>query len=282
MNNDPKIIWLASYPKSGNTWFRAFLHALFNDGQVDVSNLAVKQLFSSKSIVEHEMDTSIDDLTASEMEWMKQKSWQNLSDTAEQPFFVKIHDAFTYSKWNMEPVIPITATKMALYLVRNPLDVAVSFSNHQGIPSKQIVKKFLNNPEAALIKKNKSDHQFRQPLQTWSQHVNGWLNQTYFPVHCVRYEDLLSHPVETFSKALKAMGFTWERAALDQAIAASSFENLKKQERDVGFPEKAIADSSFFFRGETERGIRELPQSLINEIYSIHSNTMERLGYSTA
>lgn len=170
---------------------------------------------------------------------------------------------------------------MAVYLVRNPLDITVSFSNHQGISAKAIVKKFINNSEAALVKNNKSNNQFFLLLQSWSQHVNSWMDQKYFPVNVVRYEDLKTNPFETFSKAIEAMGLFYKREAIEQAIAACRFENLKKQEEENGFSEKALPNASFFFRGKTDYGIRELPKFLIDDIFSAHAKTMEGLGYST-
>jgi hypothetical protein len=276
---EPKIIWLASYPKSGNTWFRAFLHAYFNDGKVDLRNLAVKALFSSKSILESQMDTSMDDLKPQEIEWMQSRCWQSLSDEANKPFFVKIHDAFTYSKWTKTPVIPPAASKMAIYLVRNPLDVTVSFANHQRMSTEKIVKKYLNNPAAVMGKNNRANSVCQQALTNWSAHVNSWLDQSHFPVHCVRYEDLINDPIQTFRQAMQAAGFPWDTTIIERAVAASRFEHLKKQERERGFPEKGNSEIGFFYKGEIGAGYKVLPLPLQEIIVNAHRKTMERMGY---
>ena len=277
---EPNIIWLASYTKSGNTWFRAFLSAFFNDGQVNLCNLNHGKLwYSNKRLPELYLDTCLDDLHIDEIQPLRKLAYSELNKSLKEPLFVKIHDAFNSSFESQNPIIPEVSSRHIIYIVRNPLDVALSFANHKAVSYEKIARQFINNEKGYLSKKNNSSHEIYQFMGSWTQHVEGWLNQKKIPVHLVKYEDMKNKPYETFPFALKTLGIPYNTAKIEKAITACSFENLKQQEEKFGFFEKPSSNKVFFNKGETGRGLKEIPPHLVNEIINKNKKMMARLGY---
>ena len=127
------IFWLASYPKSGNTWFRIFLTNLLREAcaPADINDLKESPYASARAMFDEFTGIEASDLCADEIDRLRPELYRYLADHAEGPFFMKIHDAYTLVADN-QPLIPTAASTGALYFIRNPLDVAVSFAHHSG------------------------------------------------------------------------------------------------------------------------------------------------------
>lgn len=280
MENKKNIIWLASYPKSGNTWFRSFLTALLTQKEVDLNKMETNGIFSGKGVIENALDLSADFLRTEQIEQYQRLAFSYLSDTAKKSLFMKIHDAFTFSEKDKLPLIPENATKMAVYFVRNPLDVTLSLANHVGKDLETTIEKFIVNPQGAFTrKKNSPNIQFHQPLSTWSNHVESWQKHPNFPVHFMRYEDMKSQPFETFKAAVKAIGLGYSDTDIQQAIEAVEFEKLQKKEKEKGFKEKQNLNSTFFFKGQVGRWKTELTAEQIEKIRKVNEPMMRAFGY---
>ncbi len=273
------IIWLASYPKSGNTWFRSFLTALLNQGEVDINKMGTDGIFSDKGYIERILDLSTDDLRPVEFEALRKIAFSYKAQEAKKEIFVKIHDAYTYSRWDSLPLIPASGSRVALYLVRNPLDVVLSLANHTGFTIEDTIEKYINCEEGAFVKKSKAGQQYYQLMGTWSMHASSWLNQKEIPVHVIRYEDMKAEPFETFKATVLKMQLNYSDDEILKAIEATDFKKLKLQEQNKGFKEKQIPSSAFFFKGETGRWKKELTQEQIKKIMIVNESMMKRLGY---
>jgi len=272
------VIWLASYPKSGNTWFRSFLTALIK-GYVDINAMATDGIFSAKNYIEEALDLEVDDLSELELQHFRKIAFIHLHENREKPSFIKIHDAFTYSTWGGEPIIPAEISKVAIYLLRNPLDVALSFANHNGQGVQETIDKFICSTQGAMVRRFKAANQSKQLMGTWGMHVESWISQIDIPVCVIRYEDMKADPEGTFTRAVKAMGLDYTESEIQQAIELSRFERLKAQEQEKGFKEKAIKASSFFYQGKTGRWKEELSYSQIQKITRINEKMMRKFGY---
>lgn len=273
------IIWLASYPKSGNTWFRSFLTALLNQGEIDINKMETDGIFSGKEFVESILDLCTDDLRPREFESFRKIAFIYKAQEAKKESFVKIHDAYTYSKWDGLPLIPAEGSLVALYIIRNPLDVVLSLANHTGLNIEETIRNFINCEEGAFIKKEKKANQYYQLMGTWAMHASSWMSQKDIPVHIIRYEDMKAKPFETFKAAVVQMQLDYSDEAILKAIEASDFKKLKQQEEIKGFKEKAIPSSAFFFKGETGRWKKELTKEQIQKIMTVNESMMKRLGY---
>lgn len=273
------IIWLASYPKSGNTWFRSFLTALLNQGEIDINKMETDGIFSAKEYIESILDLSVDDLRPREFEAFRKIAFVHKAQETKKELFVKIHDAYTYSRWDGLPLIPNTGSLVALYLVRNPLDVVLSLANHTGLNIDDTIEKYMNCEEGAFIKKGKTAQQYYQLMGTWAMHAASWMNQNEIPVHFIRYEDMKTKSFKTFKAAVVQMKLSYSDEAILKAIEACDFKKLKQQEENKGFKEKQIPSSAFFFKGETGRWKNELTKEQIQKIMTVNESMMKRFGY---
>lgn len=273
------IIWLASYPKSGNTWFRSFLTALLNQGEIDINKMETDGIFSAKEYIEGILDLSVDDLRSREFESFRKIAFTYKAQEAKKELFVKIHDAYTYSRWDGLPLIPDSGSRVALYLVRNPLDVVLSLANHTGLNIDDTIEKYINCEDGAFIGKNKTAQQYYQLMGTWAMHAASWIDQRTIPVHIIRYEDMKANAFETFKAAVVQMQLDYSDEAILKAIEATDFKKLKQQEENKGFKEKALPSSAFFFKGETGRWKKELTKEQVQKIMTVNESMMKRLGY---
>ena len=269
-----QIVWLASYPKSGNTWFRSFLTVLLNEKEIDLNKMATDGIFSSKNYVENILDLNSDYLSRQQIELYQRIAFCHLSATSKKRLFIKIHDAFTCSKVDALPLVPEKPTQMAIYILRNPLDVALSLANHIGKSAEKAIEKYIINPSGGL-----DNDQFHQPLRTWSMHVESWLDKPSFPVHFMRYEDMKERPFETFKAAIQAIGLEVSEAQIQFAIEETKFEKLQKKEQEKGFKENQNPTSNFFFKGQIGRWKEELSKGQIEKIRAINEPMMRHFGY---
>lgn len=275
-----RIIWLASYPKSGNTWFRVFLANLLHKSEqpADINELEGGPIASSRQLFDESTGLSSADLTSEETENLRPLVYEYIAKNSEGPVFHKIHDAYTVTPAGT-PLVPANATAGVLYFVRNPLDVAVSFAHHANISFESSVEAMNNNEYAFCSKSSRLYMQLQQKLLTWSNHYLSWTEQREFPVHVIRYEDMTHKPLETFSAAVKFCGLNFSTAEIQEAIRKSSFSELQKQEKEKGFREKSPDAELFFRKGRIGSWKEELPSVLAEKIINDHRQVMVKLGY---
>jgi hypothetical protein len=275
-----KIVWLASYPKSGNTWFRIFLSNFLKDREepANINELEGGPIASSRQLFDDATGLSSADLKPEEIENLRPEVYKYYASNSDQLIFQKIHDAFIHTN-NNEPLIPAEATLCVIYFIRNPLDVAVSFSHHAGLPTSRIVEQMNDDTFAFCNRPDKLHNQLNQKLLTWSNHISSWVDNSYLPVHVVRYEDMKNIPFETFKKAIDFIGLDYSDQRIEKAIKFSDFKIIKAQEEKDGFKEKAPASEKFFRKGETGSWKDELKLEEINSIIGHHGEMMRRFGY---
>ncbi|WP_226670479.1 sulfotransferase domain-containing protein [Metabacillus litoralis] len=276
MNN---IIWLSSYPKSGNTWFRVFISHLLKEsyGDVTINGIKTDGIFSSRIIFDSIVGIESSDLTFDEIDRQRPKVYNYLAQNLQKNLFIKVHDAYTYLK-DGSPLLGTVNAKV-IYIVRNPFDVTVSFSNHLSKSMDKTVE-IMGNEEYAFCSKNGSlSNQLRQKLLTWSLHVDSYLHATEIDVHIVRYEDMKLHPLETFTKAIQFIGLTHTVDQIKDAIGKSDFEKLKAEEQLNGFKEKPYKAKAFFRNGQVGDWKNHLTDAQVEKLILDHQETMKRLGY---
>lgn len=273
------IIWLASYPKSGNTWFRVFLSNLFSgsDKPVNINNLHQTPISSSRFLIDKYLGVHSSELSPEEVENFQPEVYKMISAESERDIFLKTHDA-----WRLNPkgesIFPIDVTKGVLYFIRNPLDIAVSCAFHNAAIFELTIH-HMNKPDSKICgNKERLFDQLPQHLNSWSDHVISWINQSGLPVHIIRYEDMLEHPYETFSQALNFLNFTFRKSSIDKALRNSSIKTLSQQEDEYGFLEKSIHSKKFFRNGE-KNWKYYLNKSQVYQIIKHHHIIMEKFGY---
>jgi len=275
-----KILWLASYPKSGNTWFRAFLSALMNEGEVEINNLKTDGIFSARNTFDFVTEISSRDLYDDEAKLMIADVYRNIALEKDSLSIIKVHDLFGQDT-NGENIIPEDVTQCAIYFIRNPLDIAGSLANHNH-SSIEVAIDMLNNGGAYLAQQKgnlNKNIQFRQYLSDWSSHITSWTKKPSFPVYVVRYEDMLADTFGTFSKILNNIGWEYTPEQILNAVNTSSFEQLRKQETEKGFLEKYAKSTKFFRAGTMNNWEKELNTEQVNRIILMHSEIMLKYNY---
>ena len=174
------------------------------------------------------------------------------------------------------PLHNISVTAGAIYIVRNPLDVAVSLADHFGFTLNDAVD-FLNSEDAAT---QADESHMGSLLGSWSFHVASWTQSPSDIVKVVRYEDLLQKPVKTFTSVLGLLRQPKnDSRRIKRAIANSSFANLRKQERKHDFRERSPHSKRFFREGRTNQWRTTLSRDQVQTIVDYNRKQMARFGY---
>lgn len=277
-----KLIWLASYPKSGNTWFRIFLRNLLSPDLAPVSldNIGFS-IASARRLLDKMGGMKTSDLTPQELVFYRLRVFDVISAQTENQRFFKIHDA--YKDQDGEPVVSARATRVGLYLVRNPLDLCASYANHMSCSIDEAIN-CMNDPEHGLSgrKKANSKRQLAQFMGTWSDHVRSWLDQDEFPVHVMRYEDMRADPLRIFMRAVQLSGLDSTDDDVRTALSHAEFSKLRESELEKGFPEKPRGTEHFFRKGQVSGWRDELSADQAAKLIEGHHDVMTRLGYLDA
>ena len=195
------LIWLASYPKSGNTWLRILLsnYNKEDDNAIDINEIDSSIISSSRSIFDSYSPFLASDLTDDEVDNLRASVYNQISKDNEEIVFIKTHDAFTQNT-NGENIFPTSATKGVIHIVRNPLDVASSYAHHSNISIDKSVKT-LNTQQTLSANPKLLNAQLRQKLLSWSDHYLSWKNAKV-PYLLIKYEDLLADTEEEFRRVI--------------------------------------------------------------------------------
>jgi hypothetical protein len=276
----PGIVWIASYPKSGNTWTRAFLHNIIREmsGEDGAQDINAMGRFSTLEILKANYQRVLgfvpserdgDQVAAARMQVQR-----NIADSADGIVFVKTHHALAINR--SAPTINLAVTSGAIYIVRNPLDVAISFAAHSAISIDDIITA-MNEPELESLP---GETTVFEAVGSWSQNVESWTRNDHPSIHVMRYEDMLSEPETTFAALARHLLFDPTQAQLERAIRNSSFTELQGQERQKSFAEKPAAASSRFFReGRADQWKDVLDRRQVRRIENAHHRQMARFGY---
>ena len=277
-----RIVWLASYPKSGNTWFRVFLTNLQRqaDTPANINALNTTPTASSRRLFDQTVGYESSDLTLDEVDRLRPWVYEHLAATMPETLYMKVHDAYTMTTTG-EPLFSAAATRGALYFLRNPLDVCVSCAHHMACDVETVLQAMSDDNCALDAQTNRLPPQLRQRLLSWSRHVLSWIQETPFPVLVVRYEDMHQCPLETFTRAAIFAGLQHDRQRVVRALHQSSFAELQKQESAHGFQEKPTRAAAFFRQGTIGSWRQCLTQDQVQRIICAHRLVMQRFGYLT-
>lgn len=272
------IIWLASYPKSGNTWVRAFLANYLEDRltPADINDLTLGMAASARHVFDEVVGVEASDLTPEEIARHRPAVYRHLAREATSPMFLKVHDAFRLP--GQAPLFPLDAAQRAIYIIRNPLDVAVSLAHHWNSTIDMAIDSMCRRSSLSPSGPQLHD-QLEQVMLSWSDHVRSWLGAEGLAVFIVRYEDLICSPQTSFGALLVAIGQTVDDARLSRAIEFSSFETLRRQEEAAGFAERPTVAGAFFRAGRIGEGRDVLTSAQIAMIEETHAETMRQFGY---
>lgn len=283
-------VWLASYPKCGNTWLRLLLANLGQDESVSrgAPRLA-GGIASGRALIDEALMFATGLLTHDECDRIRPAVYRHVSELEDEAEavhfadtrFLKTHDAWTLTDRN-EPLLGgAEAARAAVLIVRDPRDVVASLANHNGKSIDDAVAIMADPLDMLAGATDRQALQLRQRLLGWSGFNRSWLDQRELPVHLLRYEDMLADTAGELSRLLDKLGFEIGRDAIGRAVERSSFEALQAQEAQFGFREAPVkmSEGRFFRKGRAGGWREELTAAQCARIEADHAGMMRRLGY---
>ena len=275
------IIWLASYPKSGNTWVKFFLKSYFSSTNKELS---LKTHIDDEFKIETFPTLNL--LKENKIDYLKfeniVKNWinlQNFLNLNNKINFLKTHNAMCTI--NGHAFTNFKNTIGAIYIVRDPRDIVLSYANHFQVDNETAVKHMMDSKNGEL--KNDGSNNFHRSLMgSWSDNYNSWKNYKGRELIIVKYEDLINNTFASFSRIVNYLNkinkTPFDENKIKISINKSSFENLRKLEEKEGFEEKG--KGLFFFRkGKIGAWKHDLDKNLIREVENKFGKEMRELGY---
>jgi aryl sulfotransferase len=195
----------------------------------------------------------------------------------------KVHDRCVRSAAD-DLLYPPEATAGVIYVVRNPLDVAVSLAHHLHRPLPYAVK-VMNSPDnyfctdLAERDGNAIAPLFSQHVSSWSDHVLSWLNEPRHRRLLVRYEDLLADPKAEMKRIMELLDVPWNAEKAQAVVGFCTFSKLQSEEEKSGFWEKPPNAPNFFRKGSSGDWRSSLPPELAVRICLDHGEVMKRVGH---
>ena len=282
------IIWIASYPKSGNTWIRSLIGSYFftKTGVFNFDVLKNIKQFSpviSDSIINEKLHYQ----SKVSQSWIPSQININKDNKIH---FLKTHNAMCSINGNN--FTDKFNTLAVIYIVRDPRNVLTSISHHYGMNQEQSFQ-FITNKRKIIYpikpgtinKSNENDFNF---LSDWSTHYNSWKNIGFCPIKIIKYEDILSNNKEAFIPVLnflsKFIKIEIINEKLENSISSTTFENLSALEKKRGFDEAVYSNKSqkkikFFNLGKENKWKKMLNKKIAKSVEETFNKEMSELGY---
>lgn len=257
------VVWLASYPKSGNTWLRFLLYsAIFGPPE---QSLDIARKFPD---IHRPLPTDV---------------------ASDERIIAKTHYAFS----DKHP--KAGETERAVLITRHPRDVLFSALNYRRL-SGMTTAQMSDDQYARLFIGHRGDPQFKaNGFGTWEEHIGSWQSQDRFPVHTVRYEQLKQEPETHLRAVLEFLSIDTTDEAIAKAVRASSFDSMRAMEirekhagtKDpraktlfVGDAQSRKSGTYFMNKGESGRSLSTISPDLEAAFNKAFDAPMKRLGYS--
>lgn len=281
------IIWIASYPKSGNTWLRSLISSYFftDDGFFDFKLLKNIPSYPSPPFFEKYPD-KFDKPEATAKYWIHEQERINKNDN--KLIFLKTHNALC--KINGCSFTDTKNSLGAVHIIRDPRNVISSISNHYQIDLDEALK-FMKTPNKAIFVKKDQRYLGFNALFSWSLNNKSWSECQKFPILTIKYEDLEKETFETFKKVIEFIkkvsklkeDFNQKKA--EMAIENCNFEKLQKLEKEKGFYEAISKKNSsekikFFNLGNKNNYKDLLNKNLIDEMNLFYKDELKKYDYN--
>ena len=233
------IFWIASYPKSGNTWVRALISAYYysNDG-IFTENL-IKKIGQFPEKIHFDgfnYDQKI--VTDTTRFWIKAQERINEDKKVK---FKKTHNCL--SSINGNNFTDEKNTIACIYIIRDPRNLITSLKNHYELEYKEALEFMINEKKFIFDYHKQNDYSDFQFISSWEKNFLSWKNQSDFPIKMIKYEDLLNKTYFVFEDLIKFINNILkidekiDEIKLKNSIYSTSFEKLQKYEKDHGFSE---------------------------------------------
>ncbi len=277
------IVWLASYPKSGNTWIRIFLSTLLYSPakpKVDINKTYIKQFpirSDFNNLTNNLMD--LDEFAKNCIPAQKKINQDNKIK------FLKTHNAY----WqNYEKNFFFTDEQNslgAIHIVRDPRNVITSVMDYFNKDNYNETLEFLTD-NYKVVGGTNFESGVPTILLSWANHYNSWKNfrKNYL---LIKYENLINKPQEEFLKITnylsKIGNFKFNKKEVLEIVENCKFENFSNQEKNEGFIDNSATNKNFkkkFFRMGPKNNWEDLVNSeIISKIETHFKKEMIELNY---
>ncbi len=277
------IIWIASYPKSGNTYLRSVLSSYYFsvDGNFTFSLLDNIKSFPGIHYSRYKSNSKIE----------ASKNWtnnQNYFFEKSKFNFVKTHNSMLPYEGNI--FTSKEQTIGAIYIYRDPRNVITSFKNHYQIDYDEVFDFMIDNKSFIIQNSYDGDYSNFTYLGSWNNHYISWSSTKEFKTMLIKYEDLQENKYEifndmiTFVNNLNGNKEPVNQDKLMQSIKSTNFSNMKNKEKNEGFAESVQSKVTgekinFFNLGFNNRWNKILPENLKIKIQNYFEKDLKFLKY---
>ena len=275
------IVWLASYPKSGNTWLRVFLYHLIRlqsgapREDDEINKLSRVSLYEARlfRLFEEYLGKPVETASMDEVARVRPRVQAEIRSHPPGVALVKTHNCI--GEMAGYPLVDLSLTIGAVYMVRDPRDVSLSLAHHLGVDVDEAIKVMAVHGFATP---NTRDGPF-EVWGSWSDHVQSWTATANPALLVVRYEDLAADPVGKFGEIAAHLGIAAPGAAIAEATELSTFDKLAAAERVHPFRETSERADRFFREGRAGAWRERLTPDQARRIVAEHRVVMQRWGY---
>ncbi len=277
------IIWIASYPKSGNTYIRSFIASYFfsKKGYLNFDNLINIQQFPNIKFSKFQNRTKEE----------ASRSWifnQNSFFDKNKLTFLKTHNCLI--EYSGNKFTSKNQTIGAIYIVRDPRNIITSLTHHYSISYQEALKLMKDENSGLMEESYQHDHSNFSYLSSWSKHFKSWINCKDFRVLFIKYEDLENNKEKIFTNVINFINELSnnkeiiDRKKLVNSIKSTNFSNLKNKELNEGFEESVRSKITtkkinFFNLGFNNRWQKLLPNDIKIEMNYYFEKDLKLLNY---
>ena len=278
-----KMVVIASYPRSGNTWTRLVLDHVCRRATAPISINDIDNGFYNLRRMIFDGFAPIDaaNLTAAEIDryWPDVLRGFAATQPDTSPLIIKTHETARRTEMG-DWLYPPEIMQGVIHLVRHPFDVAASYAPHLGWTIDRTIRAMLDSDHHLDRAADRMHVATAERVGSWAGHAASWTaDDLPWPVISLRYEDLRADPIAGFTRAAAVAGLTDDAGLIARAVDFSRFDRLQAEEREAGFRERPAASPAFFRAGRSGIGWQDADPALLRELADRSAEMMQRFGY---